>query len=84
MWRIGRDAFCESYEFLLDKICIAKIVKTYPHENQSLYYGFILCKEYKRQHFMGSNSLVNLIFKMTIRLKEFGWDRAGLPIELNS
>jgi hypothetical protein len=83
MWRVGRDAFCESYEFLLDKIRIAKIVKTYPHENYFLYYGFVLSDKYE-QDFMGGETLENLIFKMTIRLKEYGWDIKGFPIEINS
>lgn len=83
MWIIGRDASFESYEFVLDNICIAKMLKTYPHEGSYSYYGFVISDKYKKE-FMGGETRENLMFKMIIRLKEYGWNIKGVPFGVNS
>ena len=74
---------CECYDFVLDNKSIAYIEVGVDFSQCTLFFGFVLTKNNVHFHMEGKN-LDSLMFKMILKLKEFGWEVDGFPLAVDN
>jgi hypothetical protein len=79
MWSGRFEWDCECYDFILDGRSIAYIEVGADHNQSPFFFGFVITKSHKHFHMEGGN-IDSLMFKMVLKLKEFGWEIDGFPI----
>ncbi len=79
MWSGRFEWDCECYDFILNERAIAYIEVGADHNQNPFFFGFVLTKSKRHFHMEGKN-IDSLMFKMVLKLKDFGWDIEGFPV----
>ena len=79
MWSGRFEWDCECYDFILDGKSVAYIEVGADHKCNPLFFGFVMTKSHRHFHMEGGN-IDSLMFKMILKLKEFGWSIEGFPL----
>ena len=82
MWSERFEWDYQCYDFTLNEKSIAYIEVGVDHKHSPFFFGFVLSKDNDHFHMEGSN-IDSIMFKMILKLKEFGWNIKGFPLDIN-